>query len=120
MDHRHFTSIVMSANGGLGRERLHLFLRETISAHCGKKDENYSVVIAWVRRKIIYSLTNAIISCISESRTFVNNDEIIKRSLAESTKTSKLLSEMNIEIFTDANSNIYPLHRSMLEELRQC
>ena len=37
MDHRHFTSIVMSANGGLGRERVHLFLRETISAHCGKK-----------------------------------------------------------------------------------
>ena len=37
MDHRHFTSIVVSANGDLGRERVHLFLRETISAHCGKK-----------------------------------------------------------------------------------
>lgn len=42
------------------------------------------------------------------------------RSLSESNKTSKRLSEMNIEIFTDANCNIYPLHQSMPEEVRQC
>ena len=42
------------------------------------------------------------------------------RSLSESTKTSKHLSEMNIKIFKDANCNIYPLHQSMPEEVRQC
>ena len=42
------------------------------------------------------------------------------RSLSESTKTSKHLSEMNIEIFKDANCNIYPLQQSMPEEVRQC
>ena len=72
-----------------------------------KKDENYSVAAAWVRHKIMFSLINAIISCIPESRTVANKEEIIKRSLPESTKTSKHLSEMNIR------------HSSMLEEVRQ-
>ena len=112
VDHRRFTPLVMSVNGGSGRERKHFYtkLSEKILK---KKDENYSVVAAWVRQKITSSLINVIISCTSESRTVTNNEEIIIRSLSESIKTSELLSEINLEILTNINSNTYPLHQSM-------
>lgn len=56
MDHSNFTSIAMSVNGGLERERKHFYskLSENIVE---KKDENYSVAAYWARRKIMFSLS---------------------------------------------------------------
>ena len=66
VDHGSFTPVVMSANGGFGREAKHFYskLAEKIAE---KRDEHYSIVAAWVRRKIMFSLINSLSLCIRGS-----------------------------------------------------
>ena len=90
---RSFTPLVMSANGGFGRECKYFYakLSEKIAE---KRNEHYSVE-ASVKQKILFSLIYSIIISIRGSRTVANNEEIMIKSLSESIKTSKGLSEMD-------------------------
>ena len=53
------------------------------------------MVAAYVRRKIVFSVINLIILCISGSRTVANNEKIMIRSASESIETSEPLPEIN-------------------------
>jgi len=69
-----FTPLVMSSNGGLAKECENFYKRlaEMLSE---KRKTNYSIVAAWVKRKISFSLIRSLILCIRGSRS-IFNDEI--------------------------------------------
>ena len=70
VEHGSFTPIVMSAIGGMGRESTKFFVRlsEIISE---KRHEPYSLISAWIRRKLSFALINSVCVCIRGSRSLV-------------------------------------------------
>ena len=58
-----FTPIVMSANGGIGREG-EKFYGKLASKISEKLSQPYSVVSSWIRRKISFSLMKSICMCL--------------------------------------------------------
>ena len=68
----------------------------------------------------MFSPVNSIIIWIGGRRTAANNEEIMIKSLPESIKTSKPLSEMDVSIFANVNFDTHPLHQSIPEERKQC
>ena len=62
----------------------------------GESDNHYCVAAASVRQRIMFSQNNSNILRIQGSRTVANNEEIMTRSLSESIKTSRALSETDL------------------------
>ena len=82
-----FTPLVMSATVGMGREckKFYARLAEMISY---KRGTSYSVMAAWVRRKITFSLIKSIGIILRESRSVFYNDAL-EKSLSGEVYTSK-------------------------------
>ena len=59
VEHGSFTPFVMTANGGFARENAKFYARlaELIAS---KRTTQYSVVSAWIKRKVVFSLMNSI------------------------------------------------------------
>jgi len=70
-----FTPLVMTANGGFGREcsKFYSRLAELIAT---KRKKHVSIVSAWVKRKVMFSLINSVILCIRGSRSVFDNNAI--------------------------------------------
>ena len=68
VEHGSFTPLVMSAAGGMAREcsKFYSRLSEMIDE---KRKERYSLIVAWVRRKICFSLITSIGMCLCGSRS---------------------------------------------------
>ena len=67
VEHRRFTTLVMSATGGMSLEcKFYSRLAEMI---CKKRKTNYNVTITWIRRKIAFPLIKSIGICIRGSRS---------------------------------------------------
>ena len=68
IEHDSFTPIVMSATGSMTREcsKFYSRLSEMIAE---KRDQPYSVITSWIRRKISFSLIRSIGMCIRGSRS---------------------------------------------------
>ena len=66
VEHGSFTPLVMSAAGGMAREcsKFYSRLSEMIAE---KRKECYSLIAAWVRRKICFSLIKLIGMCLRGS-----------------------------------------------------
>ena len=66
-EHGSFTSIFMSAYGGIGKEgnKCYNRLAELLAE---KKNQQLSVMASWIRRKLIFALINSICMCIRGSR----------------------------------------------------
>ena len=96
MEHGSFAPLVMNTNGGFERECQHFYakLSEKIA---GKRDEHYSVVAVWVRRKIM--LFNSVILW-------------MRGNLSKLVNFYQRLQNVNFDT--------HPLHQSMPEEVRQC
>ena len=73
-----FNPLVMSANGGFGKECQKFYAK--LSEKTAEKNEHYSAVAAWVKRKIMFSLINPIILYMRGSRNVANNEEVMIRS----------------------------------------
>ena len=76
IEHGSFTPIVMSATGGMAREcsKFYSRLSEMIAE---KRDQLYSVITSWIRRKISFSLIRSIGMCIRESRSVTSSNDLI-------------------------------------------
>ena len=77
IEHESFTPLVMSTTGGMGQEckKFYARLPEMISY---KRGTSYSVVAAWVQRKITFSLIKSIGMCLRGSRSVYYNDALEK------------------------------------------
>ena len=62
-----FTPLVFSVNGGMGKEanKCYSQIDEKLAE---KRDEPYSVMMSWIRRKISFSMMKSIIMCIRGSQ----------------------------------------------------
>ena len=80
----------MSATGGMGREckKFYTRLDEMISY---KRGTSYSVIVAWVRRKITFSLIKSIGMCLRGSGS-VFYDDALEKSLSGDAYTSEFIS----------------------------
>ena len=80
----------MSAAGGMGREckKFYPRLAEMIGY---KRGTSYSIIAAWVRRKITFSLIKSIGMCLQGSRSVFYNDAL-EKSLSGDAYTSELMS----------------------------
>ena len=76
MEHGSFTPIVMSATGDMAREcsKFYSRLSEMIAE---KRDQLYSVIGSWIRRKIYFSLIRSIDMCIQGSRSMTSSNDLL-------------------------------------------
>ena len=90
IEHGSFTPLVMSATSGVGREckKFYAHLAEMISY---KKGTSYSIIAAWVRRKITFSLIKSIEMFLRGSRSVFYNDAL-EKSLRGDAYTSEFIS----------------------------
>ena len=90
VEHGSFTPLVMSATGGMGREckKFYARLAEMISH---KRGTSYSIIAAWVRRKMTFSLIKSIGMCLRGSCSAFYND-VLKKSLSGDAYTSEFIS----------------------------
>eukprot|EP00794_Sanderia_malayensis_P006714 gene6714-biopygen5489 len=77
VEHGSFTPIVISATGGMGREAKKFYSR--LAEMIGDK-RDYSLIKAWLRRKISFALVKAIIICIRGSRR-IFKDKLLTSSI---------------------------------------
>ena len=92
IEHGNFTPLVMSATGGMGREckKFYACLAEMISY---KRGTSFSVITAWVRRKITFSLIKSIGMCLRGSHSvFYNN--ALEKSLRGDAYTCEFISNI--------------------------
>ena len=77
VEHGSFARLVMSSNGGFGREcgRFYSKLAEQIAE---KRKQPYSIISSWIKRKIIFSLLRSIGLCLRVSRSIKENENIVK------------------------------------------
>ena len=77
VEHANFTPLVMSSNGGFGREcgRFYSKLVEKIAE---KRKQPYSIISSWIKRKIMFSLLRSIGLCLRGSRSIRENKNIVK------------------------------------------
>ena len=85
-----FTPLAMSATGGMGQEckKFYARLAEMIGYKMGT---SYSIIAAWVRRKMTFSLIKSIGMCLRGSRSVFYNDAL-EKSLSGDAYTSELIS----------------------------
>ena len=79
IEHGSFTPVVLSAYGGTGRETHH-FIKTLVEKLAKKSGIEQSVVTNYIRTKISFAQTRALINCIrgsrSRYRTNINTDDI--------------------------------------------
>ena len=68
VEHDSFTSLVMTALGGMGRETSKFYSRLSESI-AEKRKERYSVIKNWISRKISFALVNCVCMCVRGSRS---------------------------------------------------
>ena len=75
--HGSFTPLVMSSNGGFGREcgQFYAKLAESISE---KRKQPYSIISSGIKRKIIFSLLRSIGLCLRGFGSVRENKNIVK------------------------------------------
>ena len=90
IEHGSFTPLVMSATGGMGREckKFYARLAEMISF---KRGTGYSIIAAWVRRKITFSLIKSTGMGLRRSRSVFYNDAV-EKSLSGDAYTNEFIS----------------------------
>ena len=77
VEHGSFTPLVMSLNGGFGREcrRFYSKLPEQIAE---KRKQPYSIISSWIKRKLIFSLLRSVGLCLRGSRSPRENENVVK------------------------------------------
>ena len=92
VEHGSFTPIVLSATGGMGRESTKFYARlsEMIA---DKRNQPYSIVSSWIRRKISFALIRSIGMCIRGSRS-VNHSYLLD-SITQDAKSSEMVSDVH-------------------------
>ena len=94
MEQRCFTSLVFSANGGMGHEckKFYSVLAEIITI---KRKQEYCLTMSWLQRKISFSLTRSVCYVyvvaviVNQEKINVANDIEISESLSNSKTTEE-------------------------------
>ena len=95
-----FTPLVMSANGGMGRENRKFYSRlsEMISE---KRKENYAFIASWIRSKICFALANSLCTCLHGSRSvYYTSNTYSKNSLSSFAKASEVTSNVDATLLS--------------------
>ena len=71
-----FTPLVLSVNGGMGKEANKCYF-QIAKKLAEKRDELYSVMMSWIRRKISFLMMKSIITCIRGSRSISMSEKNI-------------------------------------------
>ena len=77
VDHGSFTPLVMSLNGGFGRE-CGQFYSKLAKQIAEKRKQPYRIISSWIKRKIIFSFLRYIGLCLRGSRSIKENENIAK------------------------------------------
>ena len=72
-----FTPLVFSVNGGMVKKANECYSR-IAEKLAEKRDELYSVMMSWIRRKISFWMMKSIIMCIRGSRSIKDEREKVK------------------------------------------
>ena len=99
-----FAPLVMTSNGGFGREcgQFNLKLAERIVE---KRKQPYSITSSWIKRKIIFSLLRSTGLCLRGSRSIrenknivkpIENDAVVSETLTKICQTKTWLKSNNI------------------------
>ena len=88
-----FTPIVMSSNGGLGREATKFYAR-LAEMLADKRKTQYSIVSAWVKRKLSFSLIRSVTLCLRGSRSL--HHDVICNSILSDIALSEMQSKIEI------------------------
>ena len=89
-----FTPIVMSSNGGLGREATKCYAR-LAEMLADKRKTQYSIVSAWVKRKLSFSLIRSVTLCLRGSRS-LHHDVICNSILSDIALSENAIKNRNI------------------------
>ena len=102
IEHSSLTRIVMSATGGMARECSKFYSRlfEMIAE---KRDQPYSVIASWIRRKISFSLIRSIGMYIRGSGSVTSSNNLLT-----STTNDAVASEVISILFRFEYMNIFP------------
>ena len=98
-EHGSFTPLVMSTTGGMGRECKKFYARLAIIISY-KRVTSYSVIAAWVRRKIAFSLIKSVGMCLPGSRSVFYYDAL-EKSLSGDVHKWIYFEYINKHYFTD-------------------
>jgi len=92
VEHGSFTPLVMTANGGFSREcsTFYSLLADMIAT---KRKQHVSVVSAWLKRKLMFSLINSVVLCLRGSRS-IFNDNAIASSLTNDINVSEKITNI--------------------------
>ena len=81
VEHASFTPLVWSTSGGAG-PTASVFLKRLASRLSEKRDEPYSVVMAWLHCRFTFSLLRSAIMCIRGTRSSIGRPVNLSASLA--------------------------------------
>jgi len=63
-----FTPLVMGTNGGMGKE-CSIFLTSLAQKLAEKQNEDYGVIVSWIRTRLSFEILKSAILCVRGSRT---------------------------------------------------
>ena len=75
VEHRVFTSLVLSTTGGMGREATTFYKRLT-DGISRKEQKQYSVVMGWIHCHLSFAILRSAILCIHGSRFYLPKHEL--------------------------------------------
>ena len=74
IEHGTFTPLVMGTNGGMGKE-CSRFLTNLAQQLAEKQNEDYGIIVSWIRTRLSFEILKSAILCVKGSRApFRKND----------------------------------------------
>ena len=67
IEHGTFTPLVMGTNGGMGKE-CSRFLTSLAQKLAEKQNEEYGIIISWIRTRLSFDISKSAILCVRGSR----------------------------------------------------
>ena len=75
IEHGHFTPLVFGTNGGMGKE-CQVFINSLAEKLAVKQNEDYPIVITWLRTRLSFEILKSVHMCVRGSRVpFTKKDE---------------------------------------------
>ena len=76
VEHGTFISLMMSTTGGMGKEckKFYSQLSEIMS---DKQNQPYSIVAAWIQKKVSLSFVKSISMCIQQSKSVSSSNQLV-------------------------------------------
>ena len=91
IEHGTFTPLVTGTNGGMGKE-CSRFLTNLAHQLTEKQNEDYGIIVSWIRTRLTFEILKSAILCVRGSRTpFRKNDNEVVLHFKLNSNEAKLL-----------------------------